>query len=122
MLASHKKLLEFKTMISGKGRTNALLRRCAALSLSALTILALTPSPAVAAAQVSPVARPAVLTEIKLLSESRTQARFELTFDPAVTADGPSMGPANQPAVSFPFTNRGPRAVQPASMKGLVRS
>lgn len=77
--------------------------------------------PATAAQQVSPVARPAALTSVKLLSESPVESRFELTFDPAVTAYGPSMGSPNQPALSFPFTSRAPHAVQPPGMKGLVR-
>ena len=96
--------------------------RVAAAIIAALLTLVLGAAPAAAAAQqVSPVARPAVLTTVKLLSESPVESRFELTFDPAVTAYGPSMGAPNQPAISFPFTSRGPRAVQPSGMKGLVR-
>lgn len=75
----------------------------------------------VAAQQVAPVARPAVLSNVKLLSESPTESRFQLTFDPAITAYGPSMGAPNQPSLSFPFTSRAQQAVQPPGMKGLVR-
>jgi general secretion pathway protein D len=96
------------------------MRRAAAI-LAALLSLVLAASPATAAQQVAPVARPAVLTDVKLLSESPVESRFELSFTPAVTAYGPSMGPPNQPAISFPFTSRGPHAVQPRDMKGLVR-
>jgi general secretion pathway protein D len=96
--------------------------RVGAAIIAALLALLLGAAPAVATAQqVAPVARPAVLTTVKLLSESPVESRFELTFDPAVTAYGPSMGAPNQPALSFPFTSRGPRAVQPSGMKGLVR-
>ena len=89
--------------------------------LGALVSLVLGAVPAAAAQQVAPVARPAVLSSVKLLSESPAESRFELTFDPAVTAYGPSMGAPNQPSVSFPFTSRAPQAVQPPGMKGLVR-
>jgi general secretion pathway protein D len=99
----------------------ARLRRVAAAIIAALLSLVFCAVPAAGAQQVSPVSRPAVLTTVKLLSESPVESRFELTFDPAVTAYGPSMGPPNQPAISFPFTSRGPRAVQPSGMKGLVR-
>lgn len=75
----------------------------------------------VAAQQVAPVARPAVLSNVRLLSESPTESRFQLTFDPAITAYGPSMGAPNQPSLSFPFTSRAQQAVQPPGMKGLVR-
>ncbi len=95
--------------------------RAAVAIIAAILALALAMLPATAAQQVSPVARPAVLNSVKLLSESPTESRFELTFDPAVTAYGPSMGPPNQPALSFPFTSRAPHAVQPPGMKGLVR-
>src|SRR5690348_17041931 len=92
----------------------------AAISAALLTISVATPA-AAAAQSVSPVARPAVLSSVKLLSESPSESRFELTFDPAVTAYGPSAGPPNQPSLSFPFSSRAPQAVQPKGMKGLVR-
>lgn len=95
-------------------------RRAAAIMLALLSLV-LGALPAAAAQQVAPVARPAVLTTVKLLSESPVESRFELTFDPAVTAYGPSLGTPKQPAISFPFTSRGPHAVQPREMKGLVR-
>jgi general secretion pathway protein D len=93
-----------------------------ALAMIALFLSFLfAPAPAAAAQQVAPVARPAVLIGVKLLSESPVESRFELTFDPAVTAYGPSTGAPNQPALSFPFSSRRPQAVQPPGMKGLVR-
>ncbi|WP_155263242.1 type II secretion system protein GspD [Sphingomonas segetis] len=95
-------------------------RMAAAIAVALLSFL-LCALPAAAAQQVAPVARPALLTDVKLLSESPVESRFELTFDPAVTAYGPSMGAPNQPAISFPFTSRGRNAVQPRGMKGLVR-
>jgi general secretion pathway protein D len=95
-------------------------RMAEAIAVALLSFL-LCALPAAAAQQVAPVARPALLTDVKLLSESPVESRFELTFDPAVTAYGPSMGAPNQPAISFPFTSRGRNAVQPRGMKGLVR-
>ncbi|HET7605711.1 MAG TPA: secretin N-terminal domain-containing protein [Sphingomicrobium sp.] len=95
-------------------------RAAAAIAVALLSFL-FCALPAAAAQQVGPVARPALLTDVKLLSESPVESRFELTFDPAVTAYGPSMGAPNQPAISFPFTSRGRNAVQPRGMKGLVR-
>jgi general secretion pathway protein D len=95
--------------------------RAAAAIIAAILSLVFATLPAEAAQQVSPVARPAVLNSVKLLSESPVESRFELMFDPAVTAYGPSMGAPNQPSVSFPFTSRAPHAVQPPGMKGLVR-
>jgi len=97
------------------------MRRAAAALLALLFSLVLGAFPAAAAQQVQPVARPAFLTSVKLLSDSPNESRFELTFEPAVTAYGPSMGSPNQPALAFAFTTRSPRAVQPAGMKGLVR-
>ena len=108
-------------MIAGMGRIAALSTRLWALVAGAALMLVLAASPAAAAQQVAPVARPAVLTTIKLISESRTQSQFELTFDPAVTAYGPSLGAPNQPALSFPFTTRATSARQPGGLKGLVR-
>ena len=89
--------------------------------LAGLLSLVLGAVPVAAAQQVAPVARPAVLNSVKLLSDSPVESRFELTFDPAVTAYGPSMGAPNQPSISFPFTSRAPHAIQPPGMKGLVR-
>ena len=121
MLASPKDVLEFNVMADGTGRLGTL-RRVLAYLLTALAGFVLGWTPAAAAQQVAPVARPAVLTDVKLISESKTESLFELKFDPGVTAYGPSMGPPNQPSLSFPFTTRGPHAVQPHGMKGLVRS
>lgn len=89
--------------------------------VAALLSLMPTIAPAAATQQVSPVARPAVLTSVRLLSESPAESRFELVFDPAVTAYGPSAGAPNQPSLSFPFTSRATQAVEPRGMKGLVR-
>jgi general secretion pathway protein D len=99
------------------------MRRVAAALLALLLSLMLGALADAAAAtqQVSPVARPAFLTSLKLLSDSANESRFELTFEPAVTAYGASMGSPNQPALAFAFTTRSPRAVQPSGMKGLVR-
>lgn len=65
---------------------------------------------------------PVTLTEVRLISESTYESRFELTFDPTATTFTPSLGPANQPGLGFALASRGPSAVQPSGMKGLVRS
>jgi general secretion pathway protein D len=73
-----------------------------------------------AAAQAQPVQ--AVLTTVKLLSEAPDESRFELSFDPKVNTFAPIAGQPTQPAIGFALAVRGPRAVQPSGMKGLVRN
>jgi general secretion pathway protein D len=74
------------------------------------------------AAQLRPPPVAAVLTNVRLLSEDSNTSRFELTFDPRVTSFAPIAGQPTQPSIGFALTTRGPRAVQPSNMKGLVRS
>jgi general secretion pathway protein D len=75
-----------------------------------------------AAAQLRPQPVPAVLTGVRLLSENADESRFELSFDPKATSFAPIAGQPTQPAVGFALASRGPHAVQPSGMKGLVRS
>jgi general secretion pathway protein D len=74
------------------------------------------------AAQLRPQPNPAVLTTLRLLSQAPDESRFELSFDPKVTSFAPIAGQPTQPAIGFALTTRGPRAVQPSGMKGLVRN
>ena len=62
-----------------------------ALALCALVMLALlcSPAPAAAAAQLRPQPVPAVLTDVKLLSENPDESRFELRFSPKATSYAP---------------------------------
>lgn len=78
-----------------------------------------------AAEQFTPISRPptypVVLQQIKLITETTAESRFELTFDPTATTFTPALGRPDQPGVGFASTTRGSHAVQPAGLKGLVR-
>lgn len=77
---------------------------------------------AAAAAQLRPQPTPAVLTRVRLISESPDESRFELAFDPKATSFAPIAGQPTQPAIGFALTTRSTGAVQPTGMKGLVRN
>ncbi|HEX5237163.1 MAG TPA: secretin N-terminal domain-containing protein [Sphingomicrobium sp.] len=98
-----------------------LARRGWAQLLCALLLVAAMSTTATAA-QLQPIPNPAVLTTVRLLSETPSESRFELSFDPKVTSFAPIAGQPTQPAIGFALTTRGPRAVQPPNMKGLVRN
>ncbi len=91
-------------------------------ALCALLLLATLGSAAIAA-QLRPMPAPVVLTGVHLLSENADESRFELTFDPKATTYAPmaSQQPT-QPSIGFALATRGPGAVQPRNLKGLVRS
>lgn len=93
-----------------------------ALSIGCL----LLPASALAAEQFAPISRPptypVVLQQIKLISETTSESKFELTFDPTATTFTPALGRPDQPGVGFASTKRGIHAVQPTGMKGLVRA
>jgi general secretion pathway protein D len=73
-------------------------------------------------AQLRPQPVPAVLTEIKLVSQSPDESRLQLSFDPKVTTFAPmATQQPTLPSMGFALTTRGPRAVQPSNLKGLVR-
>ncbi len=93
---------------------------CALLLAASLGCAA---SAAAAAAQLRPQPVPAVLTNIRLMSENADKSRFEISFDPKAPTFAPmaSQQPT-QPSLGFALTNRGPRAVQPSNLNGLVRS
>lgn len=98
-------------------------RRWAQL-LCALFLIVAASSTAVAAtaAQLRPQPVPAVLTNVRLLSENADESRFELSFDPKVTSFAPIAGQPTQPSIGFALTTRGSGARQPSGLKGLVRN
>ena len=108
------------TAISGALR----LRRFIALLLA--MFMAVMPAAAIAAEQFTQITRPptypVVLQQIKLITETSSESRFELTFDPTATTFTPALGRPDQPGVGFASTRRGIHAVQPSGMKGLVRA
>jgi general secretion pathway protein D len=75
-----------------------------------------------AAAQLRPMPVPVALTKVRLISETPDETRFELSFDPKVTSFAPIASQPTQPAIGFALASRGPQAVQPSGMKGLVRN
>src|SRR5437763_12845636 len=95
--------------------------RAIALHVTAMAflVLALAPVPAAAQTRAQPV--PGVLTQVRLISESPDESRFELTFDPNATSFAPIASQPTQPSIGFALASRGPHAVQPSGMKGLVR-
>jgi len=69
-----------------------------------------------------PPATVVTLTTVKLVAESANESRFEFAFSPIATTYTPALGPPNQPGIGFASTVRGPGAVQPRNLQGLVRS
>src|ERR1051326_7974151 len=89
-------------------------------ALCALLLVAYLSSASTAQLRPQPV--PAVLTEIKLISQSPDESKFQLSFDPKVTTFAPmATQQPTLPSMGFALTTRGPRAVQPSNLKGLVR-
>jgi general secretion pathway protein D len=102
------------------------LMRTSALVLGASLFATLPAAPATAAAtasaaQLRPQPSPVALTGIRLISESATESKFELAFDPAATTFAPVASQPTQPSIGFALATRGRSAVQPSGMKGLVR-
>ena len=71
--------------------------------------------PAQAAAQTRPQPVPVALNNVRLLSETAEESRFELAFDPTATSFAPIASQPNQPSIGFALATRGPHAVQPAA-------
>jgi general secretion pathway protein D len=88
--------------------------------LCALMLVVLCAEPAMAQLRAQPV--PVVLSKVHLISESADESRFELSFDPTTTSFAPIASQPTQPAIGFALARRGPNAVQPSGMKGLVRN
>ena len=95
------------------------LARAVALQVAAAFLLLVAPQTAQAQTRPQPV--PVVLSNVRLLSESADESRFELSFDPTATSFAPIASEPNQPSIGFALASRGPHAVQPSGMKGLVR-
>jgi general secretion pathway protein D len=93
-----------------------------ALLLAACLGSPATAATATAAAQLRPQPVPVALTNVRLISESADESRFELAFDPKVTSFAPIAGQPTQPSIGFALASRGPHAVQPSGLKGLVRN
>jgi general secretion pathway protein D len=122
-LANFNKAIELNLMRAGMRITaGAQLGRLIAL----LTAVLLAAMPASAAEQFTPISRPptypVVLEQIKLITETTSESKFELSFDPTATTFTPALGRPDQPGIGFASTTRGPHAVQPSGLKGLVRS
>jgi len=111
-------------MLMGRGEAFASAHRMRGWlhALFALLIVLLCPAPAAAAAQLQSQPVAAVLTNVRLISETPSESRFELAFDPKATTFAPIASQPTQPSIGFALTTRGPHAVQPSNMKGLVRS
>ncbi|MFL6735523.1 MAG: type II secretion system protein GspD [Sphingomonas sp.] len=93
---------------------------CALLLAASLSTAA---GASAAAAQLRPQPVPAVLTGIRLVSENADESHFEISFDPKAPTFAPmATQQPTLPSMGFALTNRGPRAVQPSNLKGLVRS
>ena len=94
--------------------------RVLALTVSALLLVGLSGDP-VAAAQLRPQPTPVALNDIRLVSESASESKFELVFEPTATTFAPIDSEPNRPSIGFALTTRTYHAVQPRGMKGLVR-
>jgi general secretion pathway protein D len=107
-------------MRPGSGLTAfAQIARMCALISSALLLFVLGAAPALAQTRGQPV--PVALTQVRLISESATESRFELAFDPQATSFAPIASQPTQPSIGFALASRGRGAVQPSGLKGLVR-
>jgi general secretion pathway protein D len=97
------------------------LTRAVALQAAAAFLLLIVAPTADAWAQTRPQPVPVALNNVKLISESADESRFELAFDPTATSFAPIASQPTQPSIGFALASRGPHAVQPSGMKGLVR-
>src|SRR4051794_27223207 len=111
-------------MLMGRGpalRALAAIARAWAHAVSALLLLG-GMTTAADAAQLRAQPTPVVLSHVKLITESAYESKFELSFDPRATSFAPIAGQPTQPSIGFALATRGPSAVQPSGMKGLVRN
>src|SRR5438270_9240738 len=91
--------------------------RTCALIVSALLLFVFAAAPALAQTRSQPV--PVVLSHVRLISESATESRLELAFDPQATSFAPIASQPTQPPNGFALTTRGPSAVQPSGTRGV---
>jgi general secretion pathway protein D len=97
------------------------LTRASAVHFAVAFMLLLVVPTTAASAQTRPQPVPVALNNVKLISESADESRFELAFDPTATSFAPIASQPTQPSIGFALASRGPHAVQPSGMKGLVR-
>ena len=64
---------------------------------------------------------PTVLTKVTLLTDSPTETRLQLHFEPKANGFAPVGNDVNRPALGLALTSRGASAVTPQGLKGLVR-
>src|SRR4051794_8667038 len=102
--------------------TLELLSRAVAFQIAAAFLLIFAVPVQATAAQTRPQPVPVALTNVRLLSENADESRFEVGFDPTATSFAPIASEPNQPSIGFALASRGPHAVQPSGMKGLVRA
>ncbi|MGZ2412076.1 general secretion pathway protein D [Sphingomonas sp. F9_3S_D5_B_2] len=62
-----------------------------------------------------------VLTKVTLLTDSPSETRLQLHFEPKANGFAPVGNDVNRPALGLALTSRGSSAVTPAGLKGLVR-
>ncbi|HEY0313972.1 MAG TPA: secretin N-terminal domain-containing protein [Allosphingosinicella sp.] len=63
---------------------------------------------------------PSSLTKVTVLSDSPTETRLQLAFDPRAHGFAPVGNDVNRPALGLALTLRGPSAITPPGLKGLV--
>jgi general secretion pathway protein D len=64
---------------------------------------------------------PSVLSKVTLLSDSPAETRLQLSLEPSAHGFAPVGNDVNRPALGLALTIRGPGAVTPSGLKGLVR-
>jgi general secretion pathway protein D len=75
-----------------------------------------------AAAQTKPMPTAVMLTQIKLVTDTSGEAKFDMVFTPKANTFAPVPSDPTNPSVGFALTTRGPLASSPPGMKGLVRN
>lgn len=64
---------------------------------------------------------PSVLSKVTLLSDSPAETRLQLSIEPSAHGFAPVGNDVSRPALGLALTVRGPGAVTPSGLKGLVR-
>lgn len=73
------------------------------------------------AEQTRPLAKPALLNEVLLVSESANESKFRLALSPKANGFAPVGNDPALPSLGLALTSRGNSAVSPMGLKGLVR-
>ena len=90
--------------------------------LAAVGTALLSLAPQAASAQTRPMPVAVMLTQIKLVTDTSGEAKFDMVFTPKANTFAPVPSDPNNPSVGFALTTRGPLAAMPPGMKGLVRN